>query len=467
MSLRDNVGEILKFIESEKERIEINDTLFEIFEGDLLTYVKRALSAQLDRQPYKEAKDRIPGINILRKVVNKLSTLYIDSPMRITEEGTNQDLVDWYSRAGNLDSFMQDYNKFFNLFLNSAIEPYVEDGEPRFRIIPSNQFLVWSDDRANPTRPTVFIKFMGTKKDEEDPSKSKQIYWLYTDDEFLAIDSKGGIVFEDMQDNLQGINPIGKIPFVYINKSRHKLLPNPDTDLLSMTLLVPILLADLNFAAKYQTFSIVYGIDIDVDNLEMNPSALWNFKSDPQGQRPEVGTIKPNADINDMLASIQTQLGLWLETRDLRATTVGTLQVENAASGIALMVQNLDTTQNRKQQEVFFREAEMRMWELIISYMHPYWVSTGEIKDKRQFTTDKVMVRFKEQKPLKTEQEAITNVIMLRNEGLLTKEMAIRELYPNMTETEIERMVEKLEEEQRIVVRDEMPNEPVIEDEEQ
>lgn len=450
MALRDNVPEILEYIKDNKPTIKINTELFEIYEGALLRYVKRALAEQLDRQPFKEAFERVPGINILRKLVQKLSTIYSGEVMRRMDDETDQQLVDWYTSQMKLDAYGADANTFFNLFKYAAWEPYVEDGEPRIRAIPAHQFLVWSDDRNDPTKPTVFIKFMG-HEDPFDP-KSKQIYWLYTDDEFLAIDNQGSIVLDDMKDNPEGINPYGKIPFVYINKSRYKLVPNPDTDLHSMSILVPILMADLNFAAKYQTFSIVYGIDLDVDNLKFNPNALWNFQSNPQGIKPEVGTIKPSADLKDMLDSIQTQLGMWFESRNLRASTIGTLQPDNASSGIALMIQNLDTSDDRKMQVRYFEEAEKKLWKLLINYMHPVWVDSGMIEDRRLFSDDRVMVKFPEQKMLKTDQERIQNVIMKLNEGLASKRLALRELYPQLDEDELQELMQEIDDDQAVRV---------------
>lgn len=459
-SLQERIPDILKYIQDNSGVIKINDKLFEIYEGDLLSHVAEALSRQLDRQPYKEAMERVPGINILVKVVNKLSTLYNEPPSRFMSNDSDQELLDFYIKDMNLDSYMQDSNSFYNLFKNSAIEPYLDSkGQPKVRVIPSNQFLVYSDDRINPTDPTVFIKFMGCD------SKGVNTYWLYSDEEFLAITDTGSIVFDDMVDNPEGENPIGKIPFVYLNKSKHKLIPNPDTDLLSMTVLVPILLADLNFASKYQTFSIVYGIDVDIRNIEINPSALWSFKSDPQGKEPKVGTIKPEADIVEMLTSIQTQLGMWFETRDLNAATVGNLDSQNAASGIALMIQNIDATENKKVQATYFKEVEGMFWDLLINHFHPYWMTlnTLPIEANRRFIEDKVLVRFSEQRIIKTEEETLNNVIRKLEEGLITKRRAIRELNPGMDDREVEALLDEVGEDNRIFIE---PSVKLVEEDE-
>jgi len=419
---------------------------------------------QLDRQPYLEAKDRIPGVNILSKVVDKLSKIYMESPTRDAEVDSDQALYDWYSKSMQLNSHMHDANQFFNLFKNTALEPYLEEGKPRIRVIPSHQFLVKGDDLANPTKPTVFIKFMGDRPgvDPEGNPNKVAIFWLYTADEFLAIDASGEIVREDMADNPEGINPFGVIPFIYINRSRYKILPNPDTDFLRMTILIPVLLSDLNFAAKYQTFSIVYGIDVDTENLAMSPNAMWLFKSDSQGVKPEVGTIKPNADIDKMIVSIQNQLGMWFETRNLKATTVGNAQIESAASGISLMIQNLDTSDDRKVQTRYFEEAEHMLWRLIADHMHPVWIDSAELDNSpsQSFSSSEIEIKYAEQRPLKSDTEILDNAIRKLDEALITKELALREIYPDMTTEQIEVLMASIEEDQSMELPP-MPEEEV------
>lgn len=451
MALKDQVPDILAYIRDHQERLTVNNTLFEVYEGALIKYVEKSLQTQLSAQPYMDAKERIPGINIIRKVVNKLSRIYLEPPMRVPVDPEDKEILDYYTNSMHLNSFMHDSNVFFNLCKNSALEPFIEDGEPKIRVIPSHQFLVMSDDIVNPTRPTVFIKCMGQRytstfspDTNQETTQLVNVYWLYTDTEFLAIDETGAVQEEDMQ-GTEGVNPYGKIPFIYVNRSRYQLMPNPDTDMLRMGILIPILLADINFAAKYQTFSIVYGIDLDVENLNFGPNALWNFKSDAQGIKPEVGTIKPSADLIEMIQSIQNQLGMWFETRDLKATTVGNVQVENAASGIALLIQNLDTSEDRKVQTRYFQAAEQDLWTLLAKNMHPYWVEAGLIDYPGAWMDDKVIVKFPEIRPLKTEQELITNVVMKLGEGLVSRRQALQEVYPDFTEVQIDSLIKEID----------------------
>lgn len=442
--LKNIIPDILAHIESNRSNLVIDRKLFDIYEGNLLKYVEEALSTQLSSQPYREAKERIPAINILKKVTTKLSNLYSTIPTRDPSNEKDADLVKKYTKSMSLDSHMHDANTFFNLHNRCALEPYIENGEPKIRSIPAHQFLVYSDDRVNPTRPTVFIKFMGSKE-------NKDIFWLYTDKEFLAIDSEGDIVKEDMVDNPTGVNPIGKIPFVYINRSRYKLIPNPDSDMLRMTLLIPILLADLNFAAKYQTFSIIYGIDVDTENLEMNPSALWNFKSDPESTGSKIGTIKPSADTDKMIDSITTQLAMWFETRNLRGATISGFsngrygQNDSSSSGIALLIQNLDTSEDRKVQTQYFTEAESNLWSLITKYLHPYWVENNKINETKGFTTDEINTFYSPEYEIKSDKDLVEEIQMKMNMGLISRKLALRQLYPNMKEAQLQELLRDIE----------------------
>lgn len=455
MSLRSILPEIVSFVESQRERLQTEKNLYDAYEGGLLKQVDAILRNQLGKRSAQEAIERMPPINILRKLVTKLSTLYVDPPTRTPLNESDKDLIKSYCEEMNLDSYMYDANIFFNLHRRVALEPYLEDGKPKIRAIPGHLFLVYSDDRVNPTRPTVFIKFMGTvliKDQKTGKDEPTDILWLYTDNEFLSITSRGEIYGPDMAGN-DGVNPYGKIPFVYINSSRYNLLPEPDSELLRMTLLVPILYSDINFGAKYQVFSIVYGIDINMENLEYGPNALWSFKSDEDGRKPEVGSIKPEVDIEAMTQSITNQLAVFFETRNLRGSTISGFaggrygqQDSGGQTGAALLIQNLDTTEIRKSHTKIFAEAEYKMWKLIAEAMHPYWVGNGETDISGLFSVDsKVKVEYTPEYELKSDMDLVTELQQKLNSGLISRKMALSQLYPHMREDEIEQLMEDIE----------------------
>lgn len=460
MSLRDDIPELLDYIKSNAATINHNAILFDIYEGYLVEYVLKDLKKQLSPQSFDQIQHRVAPINVLKRVVDKLSKIYADPPARslLVENEIDQDLFHDYSKELDINTYMQIGNEFFNLFKSCAIEPFVNNRKPALRIIPSDRFLVWSNDSIDPVSPTHFIKFMGKKTviNAAGNKESRTVYYIYTKDEFLPITEKGEILFSILNEinNPNGINPVGKFPVTYINRSRHNLIPQIDTDILRMTKLFPVLLTDLNFAVMYQAFSIIYGIDVDNKNISMSPNAFWSFKSDPTTQtKPEVGVIKPQVDITQVMGFILGQLAFWLQSKNIRPGSVGTTTPETFASGVSKVVDEMDTYEERQKQVPYFRSGESALWDLIMHGYHPFWVKEGMIDETREFQSDQsVDLDFPPQRPLVKRIDTLTDIEKEITLRLTTRKESIQRLNPNMTEQEVDDFILQIDEEGTITI---------------
>lgn len=435
MGLKDSAKEIADYIKSKKHLLDHNHQLFNIYEGSLLDYIRTDMMKQFSPQAFEQAEKRIAPINILKRMNSKLSKIYSKPPKRtlIGGDEADQELFNWYLEKLDVDTCFSLANSFFNLFKNTSIEPFLDEGEPNLRIIPSDRFLVRSTNKMNQMRMTEFIKSVGSYYDE---GEIKNIYLVYDDLEFMYIDQDGKILAltEDNE------NTYGKIPIVYINRSRHELIPQADTDTLKMTKLIPILLSDLNYAIMFQCFSIIYGIDVDDKGLKMAPNAFWHLKSDPNSDKsPQVGTITPSVDSNKALDLIKAQLSMWFQSKNIKPGSVGELTTENMASGIAKAVDEMDTSEDRKEQIPYFKKAEMDFWNLLMYTVHPQWIKDKSFEQRRPFSQGlKVMVEFAEQRAEVDESKVIDDQIKLIGSGLTTRKNAIRKLNPDLSEEQVD-----------------------------
>lgn len=439
-----------------------NNELFNIYEGDLLTYLLRDMQKSLSPEAFQGIQTRISPINILKRMVDKLSKIYANPPIRELNIDTekNKSLFMMYEDELNPNVVFNEANTFFNLFKNTLVEPYLEDGEPKARVIPSDRFFVYSNDPVCPNEPTHVLKFMG--KVVTTAGEEKQIVYAYSATEFLITDLEGNIQTQMMTDygNPDGVNPYGKLPFIYINRSSHKLIPTIDTDTLAMTKLIPTLLSDLNYAVLFQSFSIIYGIDITFENLSMNPNALWSFKSDPTTDKnPQIGSIKPQVDIDQVLRFIGSQLTLWFQTKNIKAGAIDKLTVDSASSGIAKAIDEMDTAEDRQIQTQIFQKAEEDFWELIINYMHPIWVKEPEFMTKQLFELGtEVSVQFPKQKAIYDETTVMTNSITKWEKGFIPKKKALSEMYPDATSEELDEWLAGSTEENTVTIEEKEPN---------
>lgn len=430
------------------EYLKHNQDLLEIYEGDLLKFVKADLANQLSEKSYKAVQHRISPINLLRKLVEKLSTLYNNPPARtITPETDDQKAaLAYYEKELSIDSVMTNANEMFNLYKNAAIEFYLDGIKPRMRVIPSDRFYVCSLDPVNPLKVTHFIKVMGEYE-------KKSIFYIYTDEEFLIVNQDGKVMTELMAtyNNPNGINPYKKIPVVYMNRSKYELMPRPDSDLMTMVRLFPVLLSDINFAVMFQSFSVTYGIDVNFDNIEHSPNAFWSVKSDPESDKtPQIGTLKPEVDIQDVMAYIHDQLKLWLNTRNIRAGEL--TSNDKSMTGVSKAIDEMDTTEDRKKQITHFEQAESDIWYLIINHLHPVWKQMRgyELKYDFAFKTE-VSAKFGEIKSFVSETEIIDQNIKLIDKGLRTRKKAIMQI-EKVGEEEAEDILEDIAEESSVNV---------------
>jgi hypothetical protein len=189
-------------------------------------------------------------------------------------------------------------------------------------------------------------------------SKSERIYHVFTQNEFVEIDGTGKVLRTEP-------NPYTIIPFVYLKRDSIELMPRVGRDDYEMVTLLPLLLTDANFSLKYKAYSILYVLNAEAPNIELAPNAIWSFNSTGQdGDKVEIGQIKPTLAIDEVLNNISTQYTLWLETKNLKSPAIsgaqGGLSVQNM-SGIAKVIDEADVTDDVTMQRNIFKDAERRL----------------------------------------------------------------------------------------------------------
>lgn len=472
MALVHDCETIMATVKARSEILNTNAALFDIYEGNLLPYVVEDMKKQFSEEYLnKSARHRIAPINILRRVVDKLSRIYKDAPMRRVEDGSETDLalVAWYEKILGINQKMQAADEFFSLFktalLQIAIDP--TNKRPILRVVPSSRFLPFSNNSLDPTRPSHIVTMEGNTGD------GRRLYHVYSADEFAIVDERGAIQRDLMAAaGMEGVNPYGVLPFVYVNRSQNILTPPCDSDIFQMAKLLPVMFADLNTAAMYQSFSIIYGVDIQEANLTMAPNSMWMLNSQGDGEKkPQIGTIKPEVDISQVLTLIQTQFALWLNSRGIRPGSVGQLTADNFASGISKMVDEMDVSEERQKQVGFFRNAEGELWDLLLKSIHPVWVKNGWIDNRAIFDpTKEVSVTFHEQLPMVSRSDLVKAQSEEVTAGFTTKKRAIKKLNPDMTDVEIDSLIAEINKEKggKVEQAADAPaieGEPMVEDE--
>ena len=446
--------ELLPFIKNNHHRIDVNEKLFHIYEGQIGPILDEKLRMDLGEKSFDRAKERKVTVNILQRLIDKISKIYQQEPKRTVIGGNDNDkkILERFEDLLDINQNLNINNEIWNLYYYSLLQIGIDYGKPFIRTIPNHKFLIKNESKVNPTSPDVVILFMDKKTDI---NGEYETYWAYTDTLFVIFDSKGEIKYDEMEALGQdGFIPYGKKPFVYQNKSKNLAMPLEQSDTLNMTLHIPLLLTDTAYIAKYTAFSILYGIDVDDSEMAISPNAFWNFKSDPDTDKaPSVGVIKPEGDIDKLVNLAITHLEIWLNTKGIKPSSIGDVSTANVSSGIAKLIDEADITDLRKLQVMLYKKFEFDFWELLLKKIYPFWVEQGLIENFGTFSPSAyVSVEFTPQTPMLDRNTLIETITKELEAGLTTKRRALRDLNPGMPEDELEQLLTEIENENIVEV---------------
>jgi len=435
------IKQLLNLIKSEEKNIQLNSRLLDVYSGNLLGYVKQSLSEEISPESFKVAQHRLPSINLLEQIVKKLSKVYSDLPKRSCSEKLDDETVQFYLQNSNLNESLSKAETLLNLQKRCAIEPYVDNGVFQFRVLAAHEFMVLSDDDQNPNRVTHFVKFMGNQKKD---NHTVNVYWVYTDSEFIIVDSDGDV----LQNNL---NPYNIIPFVYLNSDSFSLLPKPDVDSFNNAVLIPKLLGDLCHSAAFMSRSIIFGVDVDTTELKNSPDVMWNIRSvEGDNKKPQIGTIEPKVDIQNVLSLISSVTSGWLANKGIKPGSVGSLTVENVASGISKIVDEAETSAVVDKNRILLVKAEKQLWKLV-SVIHNVLLPTGILTIQKGLSQNlNVSVMFPIQQPIKDPTEKRNELKFKLDNKLTSYTRALKEANLDLSEDEIMKLKLEIEQEQNI-----------------
>lgn len=430
--------EIKEYFKEHKDLLLHDYYLFDILEGNLLKYLQKKMHQQLTGKSAALSMQRAVPINVLRKITDKLSKLYSKPVKRTVSDPGDAKLIEYYENEKDVNVNFSDANFNFNAYKKACIEIYESDKEednPLYlRSLPGHEYLPYASNPVNDMQMTEMIKIFANHEKDYDENT---VLFVYSDDKFMAI-NKNGEIQNALMPETGGENTFGIIPFSYIQRSRNLLVPIPDSDLFQMSLLIPVLMSDLTFASMYLSHPQIYGIDLDIEDLKKSPDSLWNIKSqigeNGESAKPELNVLKADPNIVDQLTLVKETLGMWLQTRNIKPGTVGKLTAENAASGISLVIQEADTTEDRDIQKKYFAQMEKDFWYRLAT-IHNNLVEEGRIKGLAKFSDPEklnVSVEYSPMTPIESKTEQIDRLTKEILAGINSKEHALQEYRPDL-----------------------------------
>ena len=447
--LIERIDELLTDIKDLDLFYEHNEDMLDIYEGNLLPYVEKMMQDTLDPRYFKLIKHRILPINFTQKIVGKLAKSYGEDPLRKCDE---QEFIDDMTNRIQTSSKMALAEKYSYLNRGYAIKPKLTNkGKIKADVIPYDKFFVKADDPSDRSMPTVFVEFIG-KTERQVVEKNGQndiididCYIAYTDTEIIGFD-KNGTHMVEVAEALGYINPIGAIPFVYGNRSVSNIVPKQDTDFLKLSKILPLMLSDINGAIMFQCFTLIYGIDVEFNDATMSPNAIWDLSSKSKSEKTaQIGTLQPTVDSDKALTFFKNVLSFWLDSKGIDAGSIMQLESQAMASGLSKAMDELDTTEARKESINYLAQEEKALY-ILLAKMNNYWIGVPEARDLKlklvdvKSVEDTIEIEFKEPMAKLDYTTEIDNSIKMLKDGLSYREKEVKRLSPYMSDEEIDQV---------------------------
>lgn len=424
------------------EERRLNKRRYLMMEGATKVVIEQAIKKEFKKEStITELMNRLVPLNITKKIIHKLAGVYKEAPMRQVDSKDEDEQANLAKLVEGMDMNMRmkEANRLFKLNKKALLEPYLDDaGVPSLRVLPAHTYEALSINTKKKSVPNVIVKL--------DEITEQLIWW--SDESHYVTNYKGDVV--PMKDNEDGENPYNVLQFEYINESSNAINPIQDDDLLALAIAIPVILTDLLFGLKYQCWAIIWTVG-KVGDIPFNPNSViqMDFPEEP-GQVPSVNTIKPDMDADKMLNVVMALVSMLLTTKNLQAGAISdTVDSQNAASGIAKIIDSAESVEDKKDQQAYFLKAERSLFEKLKDMM-AYWKETNQLHDDYDFVLPddfKVKVYFQEPKSIMTEADQIDTSDKKIKARLSTIKRELQKLYPQMEPEEIEALYKEIMEE--------------------
>lgn len=445
--LAKKVTEDPHLVESRKE----NKRRYLMFQGATKPVIEAAIRKEFKNQnTIQELMNRLVPLNIMSKIITKLAGVYKEAPLRqvASKDDTEQEMLEKLEDGMDLNMRMKEANRHFKMNKKALIEPYLDDlGVPSLRVLPAHTYEAFSIKTKKKSMPNVIVKI--------DEAAEELIFW--SDESHWLTNYKGEVLTDAMtrMENPEGENPYGELHFEYINESSNSVNPIQDDDLLALSVAIPVILTDLLFGLKYQCWAIIWTVG-KVGDIPFNPNSVIQMEfGDEPGQEPSVNSIKPDIDSDKMLNTVMALVGLLLTTKNLQsgAITDG-ISSQNAASGIAKVLDSAESVEDKKDQQAYFYRAEQNLFKKLIVLMR-YWKETKQLNKDYDIELPedfRVNITYREPRALMTEEETIKNSKTKIDAKLTTIKRELQNLNPDLDDDAIGELYKEILEEQAAIM---------------
>ena len=387
------------------------------------------IEAQLKRHFAQPEKLTPCFLNVVKKVINNLSMVYLDSPIR-TVDGTEREQTvfkEIVSTTG-LTLKMKTVNRYTKLLKTVLIRPVWRKGRMDLDILtPDILDVTWGDT------PEDLLSVLITHYPESG-RKDEMHYSLWTTEEIRELDYRGNVTIAEP-------NPYQIVPFVpcWDRCPTSDFWLGGGDDLIIAQEAINEKLTDLLYVIRMQGFGApwIKGLEDTSYQVFFGPGSVTKLPIDG-----EMGFAKTNAPIAEILEAIEFLIKQTAIHNSLSASALSTDPTEE--SGIARIIGNRELEEMRRDDIELFRRYEGQAFE-VMKKIWNYHESGRKFSDKATLQID--FFDPKPQTSLKDQAEtwdrlmdmgviSPVDVVMERNRDLKTREEALAHLLKLQQERE-------------------------------
>lgn len=445
------VNEVITEIEntSNIDRKKREYKAFRVLDGDQDYFVK---NRNMQIFPETHHYLRVSDVDIVGRVIKKLAQSYNQPPMRMLANEDASIVYNELLNASNLDSalieFDRNYHNNFECALwvdfdSDAASPF------HFRCLKSFEYdrvvnnrgeteaVIMSFPREEVTG-TIYGDGMEQKIQDEHEDQERY-YALWTDEHHVFVrKSNKGSNYMPIPGNDDNINPIGKLPFFFMqkNNARYQQATNK--------LAEKAIEWNSQNSVLNSYVDLIYGTWVlshdDQQEMDVLRQGLYSFVKLPQtrnGNPTSLQHVSPSPDINAAREVLSDQLANILEDNGINSATGVRGQQFNSA--LERMIANADVSQHVKQMKTRYKDLEQFVYNVTSLYS---FEGLGI-----NLLNQKLTIQWPESKPLQTQQELISNNKVLLDAGVISKAEFLKRVSPGMTLEQARLLVEDAKEE--------------------
>ena len=321
---------------------ERRERALDYYNGRTKRYTKELFNRQLS--------DKIPiaNINVCKRVIDRISLLYMVQPERVY---SNPEATDFFSGK---DFKLQRAERYTNLLDSVLIKPTWRDGKIEYDIIHDFEPSIGDD----PMKPISFTYPLSARSEVLD---TKPELWAYWDMDNTFIYDKNGKIMDD-PDNPDHINFYGILPFVECwreGKPEYAYLDTePANDLVDTNHVINVAETNKNANIHFQSFGYLYanGSQIDKDTMDVGQDKISYL-----GVDGTLNVVSPPNSVPALNEAVKESYKMLAQNYHLPTSFA---EGTTAESGVALRLRNQELQDSKKSDISRWKDVEYKLFDI-------------------------------------------------------------------------------------------------------